>query len=170
MNGKNQEGYADPTATEAIRKVGGKMNYSSFKTYEELQEYTITHNKQIRTKAEADKFIREKMPRESYFQRKIIEWIKANVPNAFVWKEAAGPYSRAGIPDVSCIIHGRYYGFEVKRPFIGELSTIQERTIKEIRKAGGRAEVVTSEKEVAVILLPEMEERDARKHNTEKRN
>ena len=33
---------------------------------------------------------------------------------------------------------------------------IQEQTIKQIRRAGGRAEVVTSEKEVAEILLPEL--------------
>ena len=63
---------------------------------------------------------------------------------------------RQGIPDITCIINGRYYGFEVKRPFIGVLSKMQEQTIKQIRKAGGRAEVVTSEKEVAEILLPEL--------------
>lgn len=37
------------------------------------------------------------------------------------------------------------------------MSKIQEQTIKELRKAGAVAEVVTSEKEVAKILLPEME-------------
>lgn len=171
MNGKNQEGYADPTATEAIRNIkGGRIDYSTFHTYEELQDYTIEHNARIKTKKDADKFIREKMPKESYFQKKIMDWIKDNVPNAFVWKEAAGPYSRRGIPDVSCIVHGRYYGFEVKRPFIGEATEIQKQTIKEIRKAGGRAEIVTSEKEVAKILLPETEEKDVHQHNTKKRN
>lgn len=159
MNSKNAEGYADPTAGEAIGNVsrGGKLDYTKFKTYEELQEYTIEHNRKITTKAEADKFIREKMPKESHFQKKIIDWIKENIPNAVVWKETAGPYSRQGIPDITCIVNGKYYGFEVKRPFIGVLSKIQEQTIKELRKAGAVAEVVTSEKEVAKILLPEME-------------
>lgn len=157
MNSKNAEGYADPTVGEAIGNVsrGGKLDYTKFKTYEELQEYTIEHNRKITTKAEADKFIREKMPKESHFQKKIIDWIKENVPNAVVWKEAAGPYSRQGIPDITCIVNGKYYGFEVKRPFIGVLSKIQEQTIKELRKAGAVAEVVTSEKEVAKILLSE---------------
>ena len=135
---------------------GGKLDYTSFRTYEELQDYTIEHNKGISTREAADKFIREKMPKESHFQKKILNWIKDNAPNAIAWKEAAGPYSRQGIPDITCIINGRYYGFEVKRPFIGVLSKMQEQTIKQIRKAGGRAWVVTSEKEVAEILLPEL--------------
>lgn len=158
MTAKNAEGYPGPTAEEAIRHVmrGGKLDYTSFRTYEELQDYTIKHNKGINTREAADKFIREKMPKESYFQKKILDWIKDNAPNAIAWKEAAGPYSRQGIPDITCIINGRYYGFEVKRPFIGVLSKIQEQTIKQIRRAGGRAWVVTSEKEVAEILLPEL--------------
>lgn len=161
MSSKNAEGYADPTAGKAIGNVsrGGKLDYTRFKTYEELQEYTIEHNSRIHTRAQADKFIREKMPKESYFQSKIIQWIKDNLPEAFVWKAAAGPYSRQGIPDICCVIHGRFYGFEVKRPFIGVLSKIQEQTIKQLMKAGAVAEVVTSEKEVAAILLLEMEGR-----------
>lgn len=40
MVDKNQEGYADPTAAKAIRKLGGsRIDYSTFKTYEELREY-----------------------------------------------------------------------------------------------------------------------------------
>ena len=47
MTAKNAEGYPDPTAEEAIRHVmrGGKLDYTSFRTYEELQDYTIEHNK-----------------------------------------------------------------------------------------------------------------------------
>ena len=49
MTAKNAEGYPDPTAEEAIRHVmrGGKLDYTSFRTYEELQDYTIEHNKGI---------------------------------------------------------------------------------------------------------------------------
>lgn len=41
MTAKNAEGYPDPTAEEAIRHVmrGGKLDYTSFRTYEELQDY-----------------------------------------------------------------------------------------------------------------------------------
>ena len=97
------------------------------------------------------------MPKESYFQKKIIEWIEGNVKNCIVWKEAAGPYSRQGIPDITCIVDGKYYGFEVKRPFFGKISKIQEQTIKAINENGGRAYVVTSVEEVARILLSETE-------------
>lgn len=156
MGNRNSEGYPDPTATEAIRRAGGnKVDYTKFKTYADLQEFTIQTVDEINTKAEADRYIRARMPKESYFQTKIMKWIRANFPEAFIWKAAAGPYSRQGIPDICCVIGGRFYGFEVKRPFIGVLSRIQEQTIKEIRAAGGVAEVVTSEKDVAAILLPE---------------
>jgi hypothetical protein len=160
MNGKNAEGYQDPTATEAIHRArGGRIDYTKFKTYEELQEFTMATHEHIHTREQADKYIRDRMPKESYFQKKILDWIKDNIPNALAWKEAAGPYSRQGIPDITCVMNGRYYGFEVKRPFIGVLSKIQEQTINELRKAGAVAEVVTSEKEVAAILLPEREVR-----------
>ena len=81
--------------------------------------------------------------KESWYQARIIRWIKDNYPDAFVWKAAAGPYSRGGIPDVCAIIAGHFFGFEVKRPEGGRLSKIQEQTIKEINAAGGTAAVVS---------------------------
>lgn len=81
--------------------------------------------------------------KESYYQSRIIKWLKDNYPGAFVWKAAAGPYSRQGLPDVCAIINGHFFGFEVKRPEVGRLSKIQEQTIKEINAAGGTALVVT---------------------------
>lgn len=155
MKNKNSEGYPDPTASEAIYRAGGnRIDYTKFESYKELREFILQTVDRVTTKAEADEYIRRKMPKESHFQTKIMQWIRENFPEAFVWKAAAGPYSRQGIPDICCIIGGRFYGFEVKRPFIGVLSRIQEQTMKEIRAAGGVAEVVTSEKDVAEILLP----------------
>ena len=81
--------------------------------------------------------------KESYYQSRVIKWLKETYPDAFVWKAAAGPYSRQGIPDVCAIINGHFFGFEVKRPEVGRLSKIQEQTIKEINAAGGTALVVT---------------------------
>lgn len=160
MGNKNSEGYPDPTASEAICRAGGnRIDYTKFETYEELRKFILQTVDRVTTRAEADEYIRRKMPKESYFQTKIMHWIRENFPEAFVWKAAAGPYSRQGIPDICCIIGGRFYGFEVKRPFIGVLRRIQEQTMKEIRAAGGVAEVVTSEKDVAEILLPGKQER-----------
>lgn len=101
---------------------------------------------------QAEKYLREHLPRESYYQDKIIKFLNEAYPEGFAWKEAAGPYSRQGIPDVSFIKDGQYYGFEVKRPFMGVLSKIQEQTIKRIRAAGGIAEVVTFTEDVLKIV------------------
>lgn len=98
----------------------------------------------------AEKYLQENVPKESVYQKKIIDYVKKAYPDAFVWKEAAGEYSRQGIPDVSAIIDGRYFGFEVKRPYFGKLSVIQEQTIKRIRQAGGIA---------GVCIFPEDAER-----------
>lgn len=100
----------------------------------------------------AEKYLREHLPKESYYQDKIKKFLESTYPEGFAWKEAAGPYSRQGIPDVSFVKDGQYYGFEVKRPYIGVLSKIQEQTIKRIRAAGGIAEVVTFPEEVRKIV------------------
>lgn len=109
------------------------------------------------TTEKARKYIREHLPKEAYYQDKIIKHIRELIPSAFVWKAAAGAYSRQGIPDVCAVINGRYYGFEVKRPLIGVLSKIQEQTIKQIRQAGGRAFVVTYPAEVTEYLREEID-------------
>lgn len=101
---------------------------------------------------DAEEYLRKHLPKESYYQDKIIKFLKDTHPTAFVWKAAAGPYSRQGIPDVCAVINGRYYGFEVKRPYIGVLSTIQEQTIEKIRAAGGVAAVVCFPEEVKQII------------------
>lgn len=93
--------------------------------------------------SEFNELMRKALPKEGYYQERIIHAIREAYPSSFVWKAAAGVYSRQGIPDVCAIIDGRFYGFEVKRPYIGRLSKIQERTIKAIREAGGEATVVS---------------------------
>lgn len=81
--------------------------------------------------------------KESYYQTKILRWLKSTYPAAFIWKAAAGPYSQGGIPDICAIIDGHFYGFEVKRPEGGRLSRLQELTIEKINTAGGTAAVVS---------------------------
>ncbi len=88
------------------------------------------------------------LPKESYYQKRIILWIRQNYPDAFVWKAQVGPYCRRGIPDICCIIGGHFFGFEVKRPEVGRLSKIQEQTILEINQAGGTALVVSYPEQV----------------------
>lgn len=129
------------------------VNFKDFKDKSEVIRY-LREREDIpcRTTAQAEKYLRDHLPKESYYQDRIIKHIRAIIPSAFVWKAAAGAYSRQGIPDVCAVIHGRYYGFEIKRPFVGVLSKIQERTIEQIREAGGRAYVVTYPDDVTRIL------------------
>ena len=81
--------------------------------------------------------------KESYYQSRIIRWLKDTYPAAFVWKAAAGPYSQGGIPYICAIINGICLGFVLKRPELGRLSKIQEQAIKKINAAGGTAAVVS---------------------------
>lgn len=134
------------------------INWGQFSTEDEAIKYLKTAKDiTCATTSQAKKYIREHLPKESYYQDKIIKHIKELIPSAFVWKAAAGAYSRQGIPDVCAVINGHYYGFEVKRPLIGVLSKIQEQTIKQIREAGGRAYVVTYTDEVTRILREEID-------------
>lgn len=137
-------------------KEARMIDFSQFKTKEDVIKYLKdTNNIPCKTNTQAEKYLREHLPKESYYQDKIIKHIKKILPLAFVWKAAAGSYSRGGIPDICAVINGRYYGFEVKRPFIGVLSKIQERTIEQIHKAGGKAYVVSYPSDVTKIFKQE---------------
>lgn len=119
------------------------INFKEFKTKAEIIKHIkMMSGEACRTTAQAEKYLRAHLPKESYYQGKIINYLKESYPGAFVWKASAGAYCRQGIPDVCAIIDGKFYGFEVKRPYIGILSEIQERTIEQIQAAGGIAGVV----------------------------
>ena len=104
------------------------------------------------SKSEFEKILRNVIPEESYYPTKIMEWLREEYPTAFVWKAAAGPYSQGGIPDVCAVIDGKYYGFEVKRPYLGVTSQLQKQTIKKIIAAGGVAAVVTFVEDVEAVI------------------
>lgn len=112
-------------------------------TLYEMRAYLEEITSHTLTAAQTDKLLRDTLPKESYFQSIILRWLKEHYPAAFVWKVQTGPYARQGVPDICAIIDGRFYGLEVKRPYVGRLSRIQQATIEAIEKAGGRAGVVT---------------------------
>ena len=119
------------------------LNKSRVFSLEEMRAYLEERTGRTLTAAQADKLLRDAFPKESYFQSAILRWLKENSPAAFVWKVQTGPYARQGVPDVCAVIEGQFYGFEVKRPYVGRLSRIQQATMEAIEKAGGRAGVVT---------------------------
>lgn len=138
------------------KKEEKMIDFEQFRTKVEVIKYLkATKDISCQTIMEVEKYLRAHLPKESYYQDKIIKHIKELLPSTFVWK-AAGPYSCQGIPDICAIVNGRFYGFEVKRHFIGVLNKIQERTIKQIQEAGGKAYVVTYTTEVTRILQKEI--------------
>lgn len=118
------------------------MELDRFATKKAALDWIQENVKGCAARSKAEKYLRSKIPLESHYQEKIMDAVRKRYPTAFVWKEAAGPYSRKGIPDISAVIDGHYYGFEVKRPLVGTLSPIQKITIMRIERAGGTAGVV----------------------------
>lgn len=119
-----------------------------YRTIEELQEALG-----LSSKAKTTQWARVHVPKESYFQRKIIEYLRKTYPTAVVWKQNNGEYSSMnGIPDVAMVKQGQYFGFEVKRPFIGELTAIQRKTMEKLRKAGAIVHEVIYVSDVKAVM------------------
>ena len=121
-----------------------------YNNLDELIDYVSQKKGCNRTTAR--KWCQSNVPEESYFQKKIMDYLEERYPNSFVRKISQGAYSQGGTPDILFIYKGRYIGFEVKRPYFGVTSKLQEQTIKQIRRAGGVAEVVIYVSEVKKIM------------------
>lgn len=137
--------------------VNSKMNPERFGSRREIEEW-LWETGRARTAAEAGRWMREHLPSEKECQAKILAWLKEQkaagaMPRLFFWKQQAGPYQRQGLPDIAAIIDGEFWAFEIKRPFIGKLTAIQEETIRQINEAGGRAFVVSTVAEVRDLLV-----------------
>ena len=118
----------------------------------EMGDYIFIATGKRMTTSEFDALMRRFLPKESALQSDIIQWLKKAYPGAFVWKAAAGPYSRQGIPDVCMVLDGYFYGFEIKRPYIGAPSKIQLATIDAIRQAGGVAAIISYPEQAREVI------------------
>lgn len=94
------------------------------------------------SKKEALAILRREIKKEPYYQDKIKKALKERYPKAVIRKISQGSYSEGGFPDILMIYKGHYFGFEVKRPVVGVPSKLQEKTIEQIRAAGGTAAIV----------------------------
>lgn len=133
-----------------------KINYQDYKTLPELIR-AVKSAGLAANLTEARQGIASMIPKESKFQEKILKYLrelkKSGKINAVIWKEqAGGGYQINGLPDVMALINGKLYGFEVKRPFIGKVSEIQQKRIDEMNAAGGHTYVVSYASEVKEIL------------------
>lgn len=87
---------------------------------------------------------------ESAIVKDICNYLKT-LDKCFFWKEHGGMYGTAGIPDIIVCCKGKFIALEVKRPG-RKLTKLQEKTIKDIKAAEGKAYVVSSVDEVKEIM------------------
>lgn len=129
------------------------MDIKTTEKYTTLKELMTDLIEQGRAKnlTEARKVAQNIIPREAAYQTAILRYLKS-LPNSYAWKDQAGPYQQKGLPDVCAIIDGRFYGFEVKRPFFGQPTEIQLQTHKKMREAGATVHVVSYVSEVKKII------------------
>lgn len=90
------------------------------------------------------------MTPEKQITNAIIRILK-RTPNLWYVKLHGGPMQQAGLPDLCLVVNGMSVWIEVKAPG-GTVSPLQERTMGQIRDAGGLTFVVRSSGEVEQIL------------------
>jgi len=85
---------------------------------------------------------------EAAIRKKVRDYLKKK--GAFVFHPHGSAMSRAGIPDLVFCYHGRFGGFELKKPERRHTVTkLQRSALDQIEAAGGHAAVVTSLEEAA---------------------
>lgn len=89
------------------------------------------------------------MKLESKIQTDIIKYLKLR-PNSFVFKCEPTP---TGIPDISALLNGVQFYFEVKRSKKHKPTKIQKYRHKQLRKAGANVYVVWKLSQVIKIML-----------------
>lgn len=83
------------------------------------------------------------IPLERAITDEIMAWLKKE--GYWAVKIHGAAYQTAGLPDIVAIDRkGRFVGLEVKRPVIGKMTALQERTLQNINLGGGYAIVVRS--------------------------
>lgn len=131
--------------------------FEQFPTQSDLGKYLKSKPETASTTA--SQFIKDHLPKESVFQAKIIaaveDWKKKRWvdPATIIWKNNAGVYNRNGLPDLMMVSNGKFFAFEVKRPYLGRLSPLQKKAIADISLAGGKAESVSYPSEVKKALM-----------------
>lgn len=87
--------------------------------------------------------------REQAIQAKLIQYLKKS--GCYVVKVIQA--NKAGVPDILCCYKGHFLAFEVKTPeTLKKYSKLQAYNIREIKKCGGFAYIVSSEYEIKQIL------------------
>lgn len=114
-----------------------------------------------KTRADAEKVARTKIPAESSYQAKIKKYIMKRCEqehlHCVAWKNAAGMYSTGGVSDLTFLIGNGEVCIpmmvEVKRPVIGtDASDLQVQFIRQVNEAGGVAGVAVYEEDADKLI------------------
>ena len=90
---------------------------------------------------------------ETHLQTRIRRAILQHFPGSWMVKIHGGPMQAAGIPDLIGCVEGRFVALEVKLPGGKHpVSPLQTQVLRQIKRAGGVARVVTSEEDALSIL------------------
>lgn len=131
------------------------MNFEDYPTLSALKSALIA-NGRAKNLTEAGQWVREHLPSEAYYQNKALAYLRS-LPGVYAWKLQGGPFMQGGLPDVIAIVKGRFYGFEIKRPYFGRLSVLQKRTHEALRAAGAIVAVVSYVSEIEKLLQEDAE-------------
>jgi penicillin-binding protein-related factor A (putative recombinase) len=88
--------------------------------------------------------------KEKDLQKKIIDYIKSI--GGYVEKIHVTSYQSQGVPDIRCCFKGMFVAFELKKSQANKASELQLYKIKQIRDAGGIAEVIWSLEQAKEVL------------------
>lgn len=80
----------------------------------------------------------EAKPLEAQIQRKLMQVLAVNWPDAYIRKIAQGYYSHGGIPDILMCVEGKFIAIEVKTDK-GHVTKLQSRELTQIMQARGMA-------------------------------
>lgn len=80
------------------------------------------------------------MAAEKQFENQVRKFLLL-LPKAWHYKNWAGPYSKAGVPDILACVNGYFVAIEIKAAN-GHPSELQKRNIKQIKDSGGIAYIL----------------------------
>jgi len=85
--------------------------------------------------------------KEKVLKRRFIEFLKRKFKDSFIYSPPNVPAVRmAGIPDLLCLIKGKFYAIEFK-VYPNRPTRLQLKTLRDIHRAGGEALVITLKKD-----------------------
>lgn len=142
--------------TKVVTNPKKEQNMQQHERFNDLKAYMkwLIETGKARSATEAKKVAMRRIPKESYFQGKILRYLNSKPLglNVEAWKVQAGMYQVRGLPDIIAVVGGQFIGFEVKRPLVGEITPLQKAMAERIKAAGGRVYFVSYVSEVEEIL------------------